>query len=53
MMLAINGGINMSNKANRMREIADEIADLVGEAKNIARTTEGIFFDHYNEYVFK
>lgn len=40
-------------KADRVREIADEIRDLLKEAKKIARTTDGIFYEHYEGYVFE
>ena len=44
--------MNNIQKARRVRDIADEISDLVEEASNIARTTDGIFYDGFSTYVF-
>jgi hypothetical protein len=40
------------SKANRIREIAEEMKSLLDEAKQIAKNTKGCFFEHYKAYVF-
>ena len=39
--------------ADRMREIAYEMASLVQEAQNIAMNTDGIFYENAKAYIFE